>query len=335
MKRLHDREEPEQWGAEMQVPQCCLAVGPGPERFRRTKLRVFGLCLLGCVLGVGGQATFAADQTIELFNSAFLPQSVTIDLGDTVTWVWVAGTHVVTSGLPSGMPGTPNEPGLLFSQTVDASNPTFSYTFSTYSPTGFAFFDANHPAQIGFIALSVTEQTFVVRVLDNVFEPDLVEIFAGDSVRWEHEPMEMAHTVTSGLSSAPADNPGAVFNALSTDSQPVFVFQFLQAGDQPYFCIPHELLGMTGLVSVQRRFVRGDANEDGSVTIADPVVTLAYLFQGAAATCLDAHDVNDDGSIDVADAVSSLGYLFAGGPEPDDPFPADGADRTDDSLRCY
>lgn len=303
----------------------------------RHQIAALFMGLLLSLLGARGveNSCLAADQTIELFNSAFLPQNVTIDLGDTVTWSWVAGTHVIMSGLPNGMVGTPNEPGALFSQAVNAANPTFSYTFVDYSPTGFPFFDSNNPAQIGFIALSTTEETFIVTVVDNVFEPDLVEIFVGDSVRWEHEPMEMPHTVTSGLSSSPADNPGAVFNALSTDSQPVFVFQFLQAGDQPYFCIPHELLGMTGMVRVQERFIRGDANGDGSVTIADPVVILAYLFQGAPATCLDAHDVNDDGSVDVADAVSGLGYLFAGGPAPADPFPSSGPDRTDDSLRCY
>ncbi len=62
-------------------------------------------------------------------------------------------------------------------------------------------------------------------------------------------------------------------------------------------------------------FLRGDANDDGVLDIADAVRILRYLFQGDAVPgCSDAFDVNDDGRLDISDAVATLRYLFASGP---------------------
>ncbi len=82
-------------------------------------------------------------------------------------------------------------------------------------------------------------------------------------------------------------------------------------------------------------FVRGDANEDSSLDIADPVKVLLYLFASAGAIrCEDAADGNDDGALDVSDAVFLLRYLFLGGLPPPAPFPAPGSDPTSDLLCC-
>ncbi|MGA1781395.1 MAG: plastocyanin/azurin family copper-binding protein [Planctomycetota bacterium] len=287
------------------------------------------------LLGPLTSGTCRADEYfIEMCSSAFLPQSGTVQAGDTVTWVHVAGSHVVRSGVPGGAPGTADEPGALFEGPVDAQNPTFSHTFSG-PPATIAFHDGANPSQVGTIELLGDDLTFVVTVLDNAYEPPLVELFEGDSIRWEHEPGEMLHTVTSGLSSAPADNPGALFDAVSSDGFPVFIYTFDVAGEVPYFCLPHECCGMLGMVVVQRRFLRGDANEDGVVEIADPIALLGVLFQGAAPSpCLDASDANDDGSVNIADAIHLLSYLFSQGAMPPAPFPAPGPDRTEDPLRC-
>ncbi|MFN0060489.1 MAG: hypothetical protein ACKVX7_18685, partial [Planctomycetota bacterium] len=69
-------------------------------------------------------------------------------------------------------------------------------------------------------------------------------------------------------------------------------------------------------------FQRGDANDDSIVDIADPIFTLAYLFDsGAAPTCFDAADSNDDGDVDLADAVYTLDYLFQQASAPPAPGP--------------
>jgi len=310
-----------------------LFAASGPLR-RPHRFSILGVLLFLGVLGLSAPRCPAAEHFIEMYAGAFLPQNLQVQAGDTVTWVWVAGSHILTSGVPGGAPGTVDEPGALFSGPVDALHPSYSRVFP--GPAGtVSFHDAPNPAQIGFIQVLGDELTFEVTVLDNVFEPDLLEIFAGDSVRWVHEPMEMLHTITSGLSSAPEHDPGALFDEISSDSQPIFELAFPTAGEIPYFCIPHELFGMTGLIRVQERFIRGDANRDGAVQIADAITVLGVLFQGQVADpCADAADANDDGSVDIGDAIWTLAYLFSGGPAPPAPSAAPGPDRTADSLLC-
>ncbi len=83
-------------------------------------------------------------------------------------------------------------------------------------------------------------------------------------------------------------------------------------------------------------FIRGDANDNGSMTIADPIYLLNFLFaHGPVPPCEDAADANDDGTLNLADAIKILGYLFMQGtiPPPSPPGPA-GIDPTLDTLDC-
>ena len=82
-------------------------------------------------------------------------------------------------------------------------------------------------------------------------------------------------------------------------------------------------------------FIRGDANDDGVLNIADPIAILGILFSGdPAAACADAVDVNDDGNHDISDPISALGALFSGGVIPS-PAGACGVDPTDtDPFDC-
>jgi len=82
-------------------------------------------------------------------------------------------------------------------------------------------------------------------------------------------------------------------------------------------------------------FIRGDANDDEQVNLADPVYLLQFLFaQGNAPECRDAADANDDGTITIADAVYPLQFLFAQGPAIPQPYPGPGIDMTADKLFC-
>jgi hypothetical protein len=83
-------------------------------------------------------------------------------------------------------------------------------------------------------------------------------------------------------------------------------------------------------------FVRGDANLDFRLNIADPIFILSFLFAGGPARdCKDAMDLDDDGEVDVSDAIALLGYLFLRGVPPAPPFPACGQDSAeDDGMRC-
>lgn len=81
-------------------------------------------------------------------------------------------------------------------------------------------------------------------------------------------------------------------------------------------------------------FRRGDCDGSGTVSIADAIAALSYLFASGSLSCLDACDVDDDGAFNIADPVEILGYLFSGGAAPAAPFAACGVDTTNDPLDC-
>ncbi|MBI4585101.1 MAG: lamin tail domain-containing protein [Planctomycetes bacterium] len=82
------------------------------------------------------------------------------------------------------------------------------------------------------------------------------------------------------------------------------------------------------------RFIRGDANGDGDLNIADPLAALLHLFNGRSLDCADGADFDDNGKVEVADAVLSLHFQFLKGPPPPAPYPGEGPDPTSDSLDC-
>jgi parallel beta-helix repeat protein len=71
-----------------------------------------------------------------------------------------------------------------------------------------------------------------------------------------------------------------------------------------------------------RRPIRGDANNDGLVNVADIVYLINYLFvHGPAPLFLASADVNNDGTfeeprVDIVDVVYLINYLFVNGPPP-------------------
>ncbi len=89
--------------------------------------------------------------------------------------------------------------------------------------------------------------------------------------------------------------------------------------------------------ATQQPFLRGDADADGKVTLADAVRILDYLFRGERGfTCIDAADVDDQGELEVTDAIVLLRYLFLGGPKLYPPFPDCGFDPTVDKfVPCF
>ena len=91
---------------------------------------------------------------------------------------------------------------------------------------------------------------------------------------------------------------------------------------------------LDGVITWWDHFIRGDANLDGSIDLADVDTILAGAYRGIPFPCPDAADINDDGAIDISDAITALQYLFSGSPQPPAPFPDPGPDSTDDPLDC-
>ncbi len=82
-------------------------------------------------------------------------------------------------------------------------------------------------------------------------------------------------------------------------------------------------------------FIRGDANQDLQLDVADAVAMLDVMYKPeVVARCMDACDANDDGWVDVGDPIYLLNYLFVDGPLPPDPLDEAGLDWTPDPLDC-
>jgi len=69
-------------------------------------------------------------------------------------------------------------------------------------------------------------------------------------------------------------------------------------------------------------FHRGDANDDGALTVADAIFLLAHLFaSGESSGCAETADADNSGALNLTDPVFVLRYLFASGPPPGFPGP--------------
>lgn len=82
-----------------------------------------------------------------------------------------------------------------------------------------------------------------------------------------------------------------------------------------------------------KRFLRGDADGDGTRNITDGVRIFNFLFTGGdAPPCLDAADTNDQGLVNITSGIYVLNFLFLGGPPPPAPFENCGEDTTPDQA---
>ncbi|MFB3907172.1 MAG: FlgD immunoglobulin-like domain containing protein [Candidatus Eisenbacteria bacterium] len=93
--------------------------------------------LLGA--GAAQTAVAAASHEVRVLNYEFVPDSLSIAVGDTVNWVWEQGSHTVTSGVPCTPDG-------MFDTALNASSPIFTYVFDENSPDRVPYFCRPHCA---------------------------------------------------------------------------------------------------------------------------------------------------------------------------------------------
>ncbi len=92
--------------------------------------------------------------------------------------------------------------------------------------------------------------TTVVNQVGFTFQPSVVTIQVGDAVRWVRA--SGIHTITSGTGFADP-NVAFFFDEPFDFVDPEFIYTFEDtAGTYPYFCRPHEVLGMKGTVIVEK-----------------------------------------------------------------------------------
>ena len=81
-------------------------------------------------------------------------------------------------------------------------------------------------------------------------------------------------------------------------------------------------------------FIRGDADVNGRLGIADAAVIINHLFLGPLMTCPARGEMHGGGPLDLSDAVYLLAYLFLAGPPPAEPFTACGPAAGADDAWC-
>ena len=71
------------------------------------------------------------------------------------------------------------------------------------------------------------------------------------------------------------------------------------------------------LISIDKRFLCGDANGDESINIGDAVFLINYVFKGGSTPDpLESGETNCDGNVNVGDAVYLINYIFKSGSAP-------------------
>jgi len=173
-----------------------------------------------------------------------------------------------------------------------------------------------------------SDDIFTVGVLVDALPP-----FDGELVPAVGFPLEVAHVEGKVLRASPGDIPltfpigmerPAVPLRFSVDNQPV---------------LPQRLIEGRVRVAPPPRvpaFLRGDANLDRDIDIADAIFLLSWYFVGdSGPRCDDAADANADDDLDVSDPVFLLLFLFMDGERPLPPRGKPGPDPfTKGDLDC-
>lgn len=144
---------------------------------------------------------------------------------------------------------------------------------------------------------------------------------------------EVAHVIGAFHDEVGSPEPNTImWPVLTNQNQPVFS---QQAIDDMFANLANRTCDDTPEQSqLDWPFVRGDVDDDRSITLLDAVLLLGHLFGSVVVGCEDSVDVDDDGTKALTDAIYLLAYLFDAGTPPPAPFSVLGNDPTPDSIPC-
>jgi plastocyanin len=97
------------------------------------------------------------------------------------------------------------------------------------------------------LPVAAAAETFIINQVNTAYSPDELTIHVGDTVEWHWS--SLSHTVTSGTGAADPE-AGELFDEPLNAAAPLVSYTFTTVGDVPYFCRPHEGMGMGGIIHV-------------------------------------------------------------------------------------
>ncbi len=224
-------------------------------------------------------------------ENVFEPAFLRVQPGDTVRWVNESGVHATASYSADNQKarGVPNDAATWDSGLLTEAGAVFEHTFETAGT--YAYFCLPHESlgMVGVVVVgddvepdlsqdflnglpeaaraSFAEQlglgtggaAYTVEMrADNTFSPALLRVSPGDTIRWVNAG-EVGHTTTTyhpdlygkalGIPQGAQSWDSGILNA--GESWSYTVPEGAPAGTYAYFCLPHESLGMVGLIVVE------------------------------------------------------------------------------------
>lgn len=187
---------------------------------------------------------------IEASNTKFSPNELTVSVGDTVVWNNIQGYHNVNATqatYPLNPESFGNSPGNGWTfQHVFTIEGTYDYQCDPHVGLG----------MVGKIHVTANHNKYVVEVTRNVFTPDELKIYPGDTVEWRN--LDGYHNVNGTQATYPL-NPESFGN--SPGNGWTLTHVFLTPGKYDYRCDPHFGLGMTGKIEVMDNEMNDDTTK--------------------------------------------------------------------------
>ncbi|MGN6385054.1 MAG: PQQ-dependent sugar dehydrogenase, partial [Verrucomicrobiota bacterium] len=134
---------------------------------------------------------------------------------------------------------------------------------------------------LAFAAADAHAATVEIKIQNFAFNPSTATINVGDTVTWTQLDAGMQHTATSGVDAA----PDGKFDSGFLSQNQTYSHTFTEAGNYPYFCIPHSSF-MTGTIIVQQ------------ATAQAPVVSITSPTNNTVLTAPDQVTISADATVE-------------------------------------